>query len=416
MPTNKINRRSWLQTSAMGLTSVAAWKSPIIANANTLRTNAKACILLWMGGGPSQFETFSPKPDHANGGETTVTSTAVSGIQISSQLPATAAAMKDICLIRSVHGPEGSHPRASYVSHTGYLPTASVKHPSLGAHVTHHIGDQESELPSFVHIGRSRGVYSAGLLGVEYDPFILSSANQMPANTELSTSKDRFTRRLGLLENLENDGSTEGSRQFVRANRNLYGKASRLVLSPQMKTFDITQERSDVRSSYGDGNFAAGCLMARRLVEAGVTFIEVASSNWDTHFDNASRTNTLCQEVDQPYAQLLADLKQRGLLDTTLVIWMGEFGRTPRINSRAGRDHYPRSFNVALAGAGVQGGQVIGATDASGNNITDQPVSVNDLLTTIYDALGIDSFHENMSRIGRPIRIVEDGEIVDGVF
>jgi hypothetical protein len=416
MTTNQFNRRSWLQTSTTALTSVAAWKSPIIANAATLRTNAKACILLWMGGGPSQFETFSPKPDHANGGETTVTSTAVSGIQISSQLPATAAAMKDICLIRSVHGPEGSHPRAAYVSHTGYLPTASVKHPTIGAHVVQHIGDQESDLPSFVHIGPRRGVYSAGLLGVEYDPFILTSANQMPANTELSTSKKRYVRRLGLLENLENDGSTAGSKQFIKANRNLYSKASRLVLSPQMKTFDITQEHSDVRSSYGDGNFAAGCLMARRLVEAGVTFTEVASSNWDTHFDNASRTNTLCQEVDKPYAQLLADLKQRGLLDTTLVIWMGEFGRTPRINGRGGRDHYPRAFNVALAGAGVQGGQVIGATDASGNNITDQPVSINDLLTTIYDALGIDSFHENMSPIGRPIRIVEDGEIIDGAL
>jgi hypothetical protein len=416
MTTNQISRRSWLQTSTTALTSVAAWKSPIIANAATLRTNAKACILLWMGGGPSQFETFSPKPDHTNGGGTTVTSTAVSGIQISSQLPATAAAMKDVCLIRSVHGPEGSHPRASYVSHTGYLPTASVKHPAIGAHVAQHIGDRESELPSFVHIGRSRGVYSAGLLGVQYDPFILNSANQMPANTELSTSKDRYVRRLALLENLENDGSTQGSKQFVKANRNLYGKASRLVMSPQMETFDITQESSDVRSSYGDGDFAAGCLMARRLVESGVTFIEVASSNWDTHFDNATRTNTLCQEVDKPYAQLLMDLKQRGLLDTTLVIWMGEFGRSPRINGRGGRDHYPRAFNVALAGAGVQGGQVLGATDASGNNITDQPVSVNDLLTTIYDALGIDSFHENMSRIGRPIRIVEDGEIIDGVF
>jgi len=416
MNTNQINRRSWLQTSTTAVASVAAWKSPIIANANTMRTNAKACILLWMGGGPSQFETFSPKPDHANGGETTVTSTAVPGIQISSQLPATAAAMKELCLIRSVHGPEGSHPRASYVSHTGYLPTASVKHPTIGAHVTQHIGDQQSELPSFVHIGRSRGVFTAGLLGVEYDPFILNSADQMPANTELLTSKNRYVRRLGLLENLEDDGSKEGSRQFIKANRNLYEKASRLVLSPQMNTFDITQERNDVRSSYGVGNFASGCLMARRLVEAGVTFIEVASSNWDTHFDNASRTNTLCQEIDKPYAQLLADLKQRGLLDTTLVIWMGEFGRTPRINSRAGRDHYPRAFNVALAGAGVRGGQVIGATDPSGNNITDQPVSVNDLLTTIYDALGIDSFHENLSRIGRPIRIVEDGEIIEGVF
>jgi len=416
MPIRNLHRRQWLQSAAVTTTAVAAWQTPIIANAAHMRSKAKACILLWMGGGPSQFETFTPKPGHTNGGETRATSTSVSGIQISSQLPKTAAAMDDICLIRSVHGPEGSHPRASYVTHTGYLPTASLKHPSIGSHVVHHIGDDESELPPYIHIGRSRVTFSGGILGVDYDPFVLGSANQKPANTELPTSPDRFTRRLGLLESLDNNGAQEGAKHWVRANRNLYGKAARLVLSPKMASFDIRQESATNRTAYGEGEFAAGCLMARRLIEAGVTFVEVASPNWDTHFDNASRTTELCQQVDQPYAQLLKDLKQRGLLDTTLVLWMGEFGRTPRINGRGGRDHYPRAYNVAMAGAGVQGGQVIGATDDGGVEITDQPVSVNDLLTTIYDAVGIDSFHENMSPIGRPIRIVEDGSLIDGVF
>mgnify|MGYP003322436842 CR=1 FL=1 len=182
-----------------------------------------------------------------------------------------------------------------------------------------------------------------------------------------------------------------------------------------MEAFDLQQENVASRESYGEGNFAAGCLMARRLIESGVTFVEVTSGNWDTHFDNYERTTDLCRQVDRPYARLLEDLKDRGLLDTTLVIWMGEFGRTPRINARGGRDHFPRAYSVALAGCGVRGGQVIGRTSESGEEILEGKNSVPNLLTTIYDKLGIDAFHENMSSVGRPIRVVENGALIDDI-
>jgi uncharacterized protein (DUF1501 family) len=151
-------------------------------------------------------------------------------------------------------------------------------------------------------------------------------------------------------------------------------------------------------------------------VEAGVTFVEVNAGNWDTHEDNFNRSRELCAEVDRPYARLLADLRQRGLLDKTLVVWMGEFGRTPRINPRAGRDHYPRAFSVALAGGGVRGGQVIGSTDAGGEAIAERPLTVPDLFRTICHSLGLDADQENMSSIGRPIRVVDGGQVVQEVF
>jgi uncharacterized protein (DUF1501 family) len=171
-----------------------------------------------------------------------------------------------------------------------------------------------------------------------------------------------------------------------------------------------------MRDAYGETPFAAGCLMARRLVEAGVTFVEVTLGNWDTHQDNFERSKTLCDQLDGPYAQLLRDLKQRGLLNDTLVVCMGEFGRTPRINARAGRDHYPRAFSVALAGGGVRGGQVIGAVDKSGAEVTERPVTVPDLFQTLCHALGVDPEHENHTSLGRPIKIVDGGSVVDEVL
>jgi uncharacterized protein (DUF1501 family) len=189
-----------------------------------------------------------------------------------------------------------------------------------------------------------------------------------------------------------------------------------MIHSPKMEVFDLEREPVAMREAYGQGEFAAGCLMARRLVERGVTFVEVSSRGWDTHFDNFTRTRELCAEVDQPTAQLVADLKQRGMLDRTLVIWMGEFGRTPRINPRAGRDHYPRAFSVVLAGGGVRGGQVIGKLDPSGSDVADRPVLVTDLFQSIYHALGVDASYENHSPNGRPIKLVDGGSAVRELF
>jgi uncharacterized protein (DUF1501 family) len=189
-----------------------------------------------------------------------------------------------------------------------------------------------------------------------------------------------------------------------------------MVLSPKMDVFDLAKEPEKVRQNYGESAFGKGCLLARRLVEAGVTCVEVTAGNWDTHDDNFERSRQLCLDIDEPFAALVNDLKQRGMLQNTLVLWMGEFGRTPRINPRAGRDHYPRAFNVALAGGGVHGGQVIGETDAGGIEVSKDPVTVPDLFRTIFTALHIDPDHENMSSIGRPIKLVDGGQVVPGVL
>ena len=189
-----------------------------------------------------------------------------------------------------------------------------------------------------------------------------------------------------------------------------------MVTSARMDAFQLERESDAMRDQYGRTDFGAACLLARRLVETGVTFVEVNSNGWDTHDNNFERTTNLCGQIDQPIAQLITDLRARGMLDSTLVVWMGEFGRTPKINPRGGRDHFPRAFNVALAGGGIRGGQVIGHTDAGGAAVTDHPVSVQDLFQTFCKSLGIDPTIENMSSIGRPIKIVDGGKPVAQLF
>jgi uncharacterized protein DUF1501 len=411
-----VHRRDFLRVAAAAgaAAGVVSWTDAICMSAEDLRKRGMACILLWMGGGPSQFETFSPKPGHENGGETKVISTKVPGIEIADSLPHCAGIMDELAIIRSMTSKEGSHPRASFLLHHGYLPMGGVKFPTLGSQVAHQIGDPKFDLPSFVRIGGRRAADSGGggFLGVDYDPFVLQNPETKPENTTPSTRDERYARRLQMLDRLQSDfGRVEGA-DIVTDHRKLIRKSSDMILSPQMKAFDIDNESDKMRDAYGRTSFGAGCLLARRLVEAGVTFVEVNLEGWDTHDDNFTRTADRCQMFDQPMAQLVKDLKQRGMLKKTLVIWMGEFGRTPRINARAGRDHYPRAFNIALAGGGVRGGQVIGTTDAGGVEVADRPITVSDLFRTVYTTLGIDADHENMSRIGRPIKLVDGGEVV----
>ncbi|QDU58844.1 DUF1501 domain-containing protein [Aeoliella mucimassa] len=408
-------RRDFLKAVGAAATAAGAlsFTDALSLAASDLRKQNKACILLWMAGGPSQFETFSPKPDHENGGATKAISTAVSGIQIAENLPRVADVMDEIAIVRSMTSKEGSHPRASFYMHHGYLPMGGVKFPTLGSNVVHQIGDAASELPSFVRIGgRSQGTGNGGFLGVDYDPLTLQNATKPPQNSTPATSRSRYERRLTLLQGLDNRFAEVEGTDLVNDHRKLVDAASEMILSPQMEAFDIERETNQMRDAYGRTDFGASCLMARRLVERGVTFVEVNVGGWDTHDNNFERVATLTNQVDQPMAQLIADLRQRGMLDNTLVVWMGEFGRTPKINGRNGRDHYPRAFNVALAGGGVRGGQVIGSTNAAGTEVVDRPVQVKELFASIYSLLGIDYTHENMSLIGRPIRLVDEGEPV----
>src|SRR5262245_20773525 len=280
-----LRRRDFLKVipTAAAAAGALSWHDQITASAADLRRSGKACILLWMQGGPSQFETFDPKPGNANGGETKSVSTAVPGIEISENLPQIAKATGDLCLISSMNGREGQHPRATYLMHTGYLPSPAVKYPSVGSIVAKEIGNPASELPSFVRIGPTGpgGVIGAGLLGVDYDPLSMQAAGRPPENTALSSGEQRFQRRLGLLNSLQSEYANQGGQQEVADHQKVYAQAAKLVTSPKMEGFDISKEPEKVKDTYGSSAFGQGCMLARRLIETGVTFVEVGLGNWD---------------------------------------------------------------------------------------------------------------------------------------
>lgn len=416
-----VSRRRFLAgTSALAAGGAFHFGDLMTARADELRQRGRAMILLFMQGGPSQLETFDPKPGTENGGPTKSIRTAVSGIEIAEGWERTAEQMRDIAILRTLTNKEGQHDRAVYQLHTGYIPSGSIKHPALGCNIARELSPPDRELPAVVSIGNGRaagvGGSGAGFLGVDYEPFHVAAPGAMPENVTASVSEGRFKRRLGLLDSLEGEFASRGGATVVENHRRIMDKSSRLVLSPMTRTFDLGSESAETRQRYGETEFGRGCLLARRLVEAGVTFVEVRLGNWDTHQDNFDSVKTLAGQCDPAVAALISDLKQRGLLDTTLVVWTGEFGRTPRINPRTGRDHWPRNFNALMAGGGIRGGQVIGETDRDGVGATRDPVSVPDLFCSICKAVQIDPARENMSPIGRPMKIVDGGRPIDALF
>src|SRR5438132_2706180 len=329
-----LHRRSFLRNVAAGAAGLGmlGWKDAVTLHAEELRKRGMACIFMFMRGGPSQFETFDPKPGTTNGGPTQAIGTAVSGIDIAEGWDNVAKAMKDIAIIRSMTNREGEHQRATYQLHTGYVPAGSVKYPSLGSIVASEIGPQNFDLPHFVSIGNRVNTIGSGFLGMSVAPFVVANATQLPANVALpqGVANKRFERRLGLLEQIEEDFSGAGGGPRVAEHKSVVTNAAQMVRSPRLQAFDLNQEKDETRDRYGRTPFGQSCLLARRLVETGVTFVEIESNGWDTHQDNFDRVKTLAGQVDPAFAALVRDLKERGMLDRTLVIWMGEFGQIGR--------------------------------------------------------------------------------------
>ena len=323
--------------------------------------------------------------------------------------------MNDIALIRSMTNKEGNHQRATYQLHTGYVPSATLKHPHIGCSAVSEMGESKFDLPHIVSIGGP--TIGAGYLGAALEPFVVQNPEKPPENTQPQVAADRFKRRLGLLDRLEGAGFERvGGADRVRDHRALYRQTARMILSPHMRAFHLDDEPTALRDAYGRNPFGQGCLLARRLVQTGATFVEVRSNGWDTHQQNNERVLKIASQVDPGFATLISDLKARGMLAKTLVVWMGEFGRTPKINPNAGRDHFPKVFNVAVAGGGVKGGQVVGSSTADGSDVKDNPVSVSDLLASVCHGLKVDPTKENMTPIGRPIKIVDGGKVVPALF
>jgi hypothetical protein len=382
---------------------------------------ARACILLYMEGGPSQLDTFDPKPGTATGGPFAAVETAVKGIRISEHLPRLAGQMKHLAVIRSLTSKEGNHDRARHLMHTGYPPQGGVDHPAFGSLVAEAQrqvpGPQPADqLPGYVAIGGPGE--DAGFLGAAYSPFPVLNPDKPTRNLARARGVDepRFGARLELWRALQAGFAADHPGALVAGQRAVGEEAVALMHAHGAAAFDLAAEPEATRRPYGDSPFGAGCLMARRLVAEGVPFVEVNLKGWDTHDNNFPRVKDLSATLDQAMGALLQDLASRGLLSSTLVVWMGDFGRTPAVNERGGRDHYPSASTVVLGGGGVRGGQVIGATSGDGVEITARPVTVPDLYRSLAFAMGLDPDRTRFAPSGRPIKTVDGGAVIGELF
>jgi hypothetical protein len=434
-----LSRRDWLKLSAAGVIgySMSGWLETLAAAAAGDPQRKRACILLWMNGGPSQMDTFDLKPGTDNGGPFKEIATTAPGMKFSEHLPKLAKHGKRLAIVRSMSTKEADHGRASYLMRTGRLPGGPIQYPALGSFLSKELERPDAELPGFVSIGPFRGLnpaaYASGFLGPQYAPLIVGENanifNQQQGQDnvaralrvqDLDPPSDVNTRRasarIALLDEMESDFLASRPGAAAQSHRTAYQRAVTMMRSAAVKAFNLDEEPEKLRDAYGRSLFGQGCLLARRLVERGVAFVEVTLSTapgvggigWDTHQNNFENVKRLSHVLDPAWATLMEDLQDRGLLDSTLIVWMGEFGRTPKIaKERTGRDHWANSWSTVLAGGGIKGGQVVGKTSPDGMTVEERLVQVPDLLATVCLALGLDPKKQNNSNVGRPIRLVE---------
>jgi len=413
----------------------SGWLESLAAHAAGDSQRKRSCILLWMNGGPSHLDTFDLKPGHENGGPFKPTSTTTPGIAISEHLPTVAKWTDHMAIVRSMTSKEADHGRATYMVRTGHPPEGVIQYPTLGSLLSNELGNDEAALPNFVSIAPYRttnlAAYNSGFLGPRLAPFIIGDVSQAQAQQQTADAylkhlrvpdlqpaqailPQRAAQRMELFRDMEQRFAAGRADVPVQSHQSAYERAVRMMGPESIRAFDLEAEPATLRDSYGRNLFGQGCLLARRLVERGVPFVEVSlgginsgGMGWDTHVNNFETVKRLSQVLDPAWAALMSDLKDRGMLDSTLVVWMGEFGRTPHINGTAGRDHYPLTWNAVLGGGGINGGQVVGRTTADGATVDDRPCLVPELLATICAALGVDPHKTNPSNIGRPIHLVD---------
>lgn len=424
----QVCRRGFLGQLATGVAVGAvglSWRDLLIARAEELKRQGKSMILLWMDGGPSQFDTFNPKIGSKFQGPAKAIATNVPGVEFAEYWPQTAQVMDKIALIRSMKSEERDHFRAIKLVKTGYAIKPTIAYPTWGAVVARDRYDPGFDLPAFVRVGKPRiktRDVNSGVLGARFESFKIDEPNKLPEDVLTAVSPEVLKRRLSLASELDAEFAKRGGGAQVREKQEIYDRTSRFVLSPLLSAFDLTKENEQTHELYGKNHFSQSCLLARRLVESGVSFVEVFSTGsisdqgWDTHKRGFAENPVLAQETDQGYAALLTDLAQRGMLENTLVVWMGEFGRTPKFDADGGRDHYSDGWITCLSGGGVKMGQVIGSTDDEGVAVKDRPVGVSDLFVTFCHVLGMDPHDEYVTDLQQPLKLVEGGELVKELF
>lgn len=430
-----MGRRHFMQHCATAAATVPAMNflSHVQANAPVAKAKNKACILMWMSGGPPTIDIWDLKPGSKNGGEFKQIQTAAEGVQISEHMPETAKMFKDLSIVRSMSTREADHGRGRYYMHTGYVPNPTVVHPTFGSVVSYEVGRKRDalEIPSFVSVGGGSG--QAGFLGMSHAPFVVDGNGQI-RNAPSKEAKARLPGRLAMLDAVEDNFINSKRGDLPKDHRNVYENAVSLMTSPQMSAFNVDKadaalgleaETAETKAMYAPAAAAGGgmgmgrgagfgqsLLMARRLVQIGVPFVEVNLGGWDLHNDvfNTLKNQRL-PTLDRGIAALTQDLKQRGMLDDVTLVWMGEFGRTPRINQNVGRDHWAASWSTMIGGGGLNNGQAVGATDKDGVRVADNSKAYlpGDIWATVAYAMGIPLDTVHTSKRGRPMKLANGG-------
>lgn len=416
---------------------MGSWPSQLAARMKAAGSSRRL-VVLWMPGGPSQMDTFDLKPGHDNGGEFKEISSSVPGIKISEHLPGVAKWMDHLSIVRSMQTKEGDHSRGTYLIRTGQRPGAPVGYPAIPAALAKELSDPGAVIPGYVSILPNSFInppaFSAGFLGASREPLTVASTatfdptqlaqgaamNDGPTNLRVDNllppsgiDKERLKQRKAFWEVLQDNYGASKRSGSPSTHDTVYRRAMQLAESELVEAFDLTKENDATRARFGADGFGQGCLMARRLLERDVPVVEVALADgpgglsWDSHAENFSTVKSLSERLDQSWSALMQDLSETGLLESTTIVWMGEFGRTPRINENGGRDHFPNAWSCVIGGAGIQGGSVVGKTSEDGMEVTDRPVTAPDFLATLCQAVGVDPETENMADDRRPIKISE---------
>ncbi|MBI2825764.1 MAG: DUF1501 domain-containing protein [Planctomycetia bacterium] len=412
-----MSRRHFLEhlagASALALPAIN-FTNALAANAKEMKRRHKSAILLWMGGGPSTIDIWDMKPGAPTGGNFKPIDTTGDG-QICEHLPLLAKQMNHLAIVRSMSTREADHNRGRYYMHTGYVPNPTIEHPSYGAVVSHELASQAAdlEIPPFVSVGG--GSVGPGFLGMTYAPFVVD-ANGEVRNANSWLKEDRLAQRMHMLASVEKTFIAQNRGEAAIDHSKVLDKTLALLTSKQMSAFKVNTEPKEVRERYGNSGFANGCLMARRLVEQGVPFVEVDFGGWDNHNGVFNALERSLPILDKAMSALVEDLNQRGLLQDTVVLWMGEFGRTPRINGTAGRDHFASAWSVVAGGSGIKGGNVVGATNADGTEVTTDPYKSEDLMASVLKALGISLETTFTSKNNRPMKIANSGHVIKELF
>ncbi len=400
-----IDRRGFLALAGL------SWLTPLgqllARQAEHSREPARSLILLWLAGGPSQLETFDPHPGTTAAGGTKAIKTAVGGVQLADGFEQLADQMGSIALIRSMVSKEGDHERGTYMMKTGYRPDPTVEHPSIGAVCCHELPVGKTDIPRHISILTGQWPSRGGYLGGEYDAFQVGDPKETLPDVTAAVAGPRELARVSDLDVVERAFARgRPTRAQGTLHRETIARARVMMTSEQLKSFNVAQEPASVLAEYGDTAFGRGCLAARRLIEVGVRCVEVTLGGWDSHVNNHETHRKLVKQLDPAFAALLRDLARRQLLDRTVVLCCGEFGRTPKINPFGGRDHWPTGFSLALGGGGLRGGQALGATDPEGSKNPVIPTTVEDVHATILKTLGIDPSKEKIAPLtGRPVKL-----------